>query len=305
MSNIIKKIKWVRRTYYACVDGFQWLKGWIAIGLMYLRRQNVLDRNSQYNICLTTYSKRLQSFHYVIESLLRQKTRFPYSITVYLSRVDLPEGKITSNLKKFEAMGVGFVIMEENVRSYKKLVYAYSDGEKNIIITADDDVIYPRYWLEKIILRHKQVPNCIVAYRGHMLKLDHEGHFLPYIEMMKAHVPGRFRTTENYNLMPTGISGVLYPPSSLDPIVNNADMFSRYAPSADDIWFKLASLRRGTKCVQVTGRNIHFPFVPGSQSDSLNAINVHKSENDIQLKASFDLFPDVYKLLVSEHSVSL
>ena len=36
-----------------------------------------------------------------------------------------------------------------------------------MIVTADDDTLYPEDWLKNLINVHNNYPNCVVCYRAH------------------------------------------------------------------------------------------------------------------------------------------
>lgn len=269
----------------------------LAVGGLKLRKRRLLNAESDIVITLTTYSARLERFGLVLDSLMRQKIERSYGIVVHLSAEDLPDGQLPPHLEIYRRAGVLFHVHQENVRSYKKLVYEYAKSEGRILVTADDDIIYPGYWLRELVRVSGVHPRCIVAYRAHFLSLDGERKFRPYSEMMiGGHLDGS-RLVPRFDLMPTGVSGVLYPPGSLSPISIDASMYMAYAPTADDIWFKIASLLAATPCVQVQRRNRHFASIPGSQDSALYLQNVGLSKNDAQLAACFELFPALFEMI--------
>ena len=298
LRSTLKQVTWIRAAYHGrIVPCVEWVTGWMAIAAMLRTPRRRLVANADVLISLTTYGKRLPGFGRVLESLLRQEADQDYGVSVYLCKADLPDGRLPPHLEKFRVMGVSFILLDENVRSYKKLVYAYRDNPGRVTVTADDDVIYPSRWLQGLLDCHRRHPDCVVAYRAHFLISDGNGSLRPYVDSMNYTPPEGQRLKPSLNLLPTGVSGVLYPPHSLDPVMGDQCLFMKHAPNADDIWFKLAGLMRGTRCVQVEDRNVLFPAVPSSQGETLNSHNVANHGNDVQLKASFDLHPAVYLLL--------
>lgn len=272
-------------------------KGYLAVFALGLRPRRPVTNKAKYVVSLTTYAARLNKFHLVLESLIRQDAAVDYSVVVHLSQEDLVGGRIPERLSQYRAFGVCFVLHDENYRSYKKLVYEYGRDGDRVIITADDDIVYPRSWLRRLIDAHHLHPRCVVSYRAHFLELEGEGKLRPYSEMMVSKREDGDRVIPRYDLMPTGVSGVLYPPGSLDVICTKADMYLAYAPTADDIWFKMASLLQHTPCVQVERKNRHFPSVPNSQVGALYRQNVGDRRNDEQLAACFAIFPHLFELI--------
>jgi hypothetical protein len=111
--------------------------------------------------------------------------------------------------------------------------------------------------------------------------------------MMDRRIDDEKRLVPSLCLMPTGVSGVLYPPHSLDGIATDQQQFMKLSPRADDIWLKIASLKRGTLCVQVEKQNLRFPLIPETQEACLASVNVDSGENDRQLQACFVQYPDL------------
>lgn len=298
MRSRLRKVYALKVIYDEWLRLHQNLTGYLAMIMMRSRKRRLLVADSSLVVSLTTYGARLRDFHLTLESLVRQDITEPFAVHVHLSAEDLPNGDIPERLKYLAQHGVRFFVHSRNLRSYKKLVYEYMDSGANIVVTADDDVIYPGDWLRRLFQAHLKNPTAVVAFRAHFLKLSTEHAFIPYREMMGIKNSDGSRLIPRFDLMPTGVSGVLYPPASLDPLVRDDATFMKLAPSADDIWFKIASMKRGTRCVQVERKNRAFPFVPHSQSHgALHEENVARGRNDVQLKLCFDAYPELYSLV--------
>jgi hypothetical protein len=252
-------------------------------------------------VTMTTYHMRFEQAKFAIESILQQKTDVPFAVHLYLSSVDieiLGEGAVDS-LQYLVRRGLRVTVVEENLRSYKKLVYALVDYPGKVLVTADDDVCYPRYWLHQLIQKSKKFPNSIVCFRGHRLSLDGAGNLISYGEMMHGDV-STLSACPSFSLMPTGVSGILYPPGSLAAVAVDDELFLKLAPSADDVWFKVAAMLNGTSAILVSPKNVHFPHVPGSQDDSLFELNVAGGRNDVQMAACFSEFEGTLECLRNE-----
>lgn len=55
--------------------------------------------------------------------------------------------------------------MKKDIRSYKKLIPILKKYPNKIIVTADDDVIYKKDWLERLYKDHLKYPNYILVHR--------------------------------------------------------------------------------------------------------------------------------------------
>ncbi|PSW60658.1 hypothetical protein C0W54_14365 [Photobacterium kishitanii] len=236
-------------------------------------------------ISLTCFPARINKVFYTIESLINQNVNISYDIRLYLSKDEFVKGMIPDSLKRLEARGLSIIFVEGNIRSYKKLIYVY-DIESKPIITVDDDIFYPKEWLDTLYTSHLEKPCDIIYFRGRKIIFDDENLKL-YHEYPQAD-----GLHESYLTIPTGVSGILYPPKSLFKDWDNQNLFIKLAPSADDLWFKVMSLLNNRKCYLAYDFSVHFPPVLGTQSISLRKINVlnTQSPNDIQLKNLLDYY---------------
>lgn len=298
MRSMLRKIPLLRMLYRKYLRAYLEAEGYFALLVLRFRKRRLADPSSKLVVSLTTYNARLSKLGIVLDSILCQDIDRDYAVSVHLSSEDLQDGVLPLELTHYKNFGVQFFIHSENFRSYKKLVYEYDpESEEKIIVTADDDVIYPKYWLRKLWSTHLQHPRCVVAYRAHFLTFDSEGNFIPYTDMMRVRGNPGDRLTPRHDLMPTGVSGVLYPPRSLHPACLDSALYLAYAPTADDIWFKASALLNNTLCVQVERSNRHFAFIPQSQETALHEQNIQGSRNDVQLRETFNLFPDALQHL--------
>ncbi|MFI3384326.1 hypothetical protein V5G93_23975, partial [Escherichia albertii] len=208
-------------------------------------------------------------------------------IYLWLSQEDIDKyGGLPDSVFKYVNAGLTVKILKENIRSYKKLSYIENvlNEHKNIkfIITADDDIMYPRHWAQGLIQTTKQ-HGSVSCYRGHNLKFTEGGY--NYNQSINRK---RFSIEPSFDLLPTGCSGICYLRQSINKLVNDRRFLS-FAYDADDIWYKAMTLSAGFKCVRVEPRNIHFPLIITCLSSALYSKNVWQNENDKKLIDTFSL----------------
>lgn len=251
----------------------------------YFNRGNSLDKSSDVLISLTSYGPRLKTVHLTLETLMHQD-RMPGRIILWLTAKDATECGISPALKRLQARGLEISVVNEDLGPYKKLVHALKRYPDKCIITVDDDVFYPAHFVESLIDTAAQYPTHVVAFRCAWMKKRGE-QLRPYLDWPNATSRG-----PSYNLFPTGVSGVLYPPGSLNAEVLNKDVFMAIAPTADDVWFKCMALLNKTQTVMVRETCSDFPTVPGTQNDALWRINTRAAQslNDQQLDAVFNRY---------------
>lgn len=260
--------------------------------LNYLSRERLVGKLDEFVISLTSYPARVETLYQTLESIFQQTVK-PEVIHLWLAESEFPGEALPASLERLRKRGVRIDFVAENLRPYKKLYYALQKYPASKIITIDDDVIYPPNWFERMLKAHKRHPHDILCYRGHDLRTIEPNRLMEYNELKKKHSYG---IDSSYELMPTGVSGVLYPPDSLHEEVLNKSLFMTLAPSADDVWFKCCALLNEIKSRRVLAQNVHFKMIEGSQTISLYHYNVLLKKNDVQLKKAFDHF-DLYQYI--------
>ena len=246
-------------------------------------------------VSLTSIPERLHKVHLCIETLLSQSLK-PDNIILWLSDTihgdDIPE-----NLKRLEKRGLQIRGCRD-IGPYTKLIYTLRENPQSIIVTADDDVFYPAYWLKKLYLAYQAEPQYIYCYRAHLMKCNSKGipesyHHWDYF------APGMLGPS--HFLLPTGHCGVLYPAGSLHHEVFNEELFSSICPTGDDIWFKAMSLLNGVACKKVEPFFRKFKGISGTQAKALHKLNVTQNRNDVQIRAVFEHY-DLYRLFSSSNA---
>ncbi|ROO66099.1 hypothetical protein EDB69_4125 [Vibrio crassostreae] len=236
-------------------------------------------------VSLTTYNARLKTVFLTLESIFDQNFD-NYIVVLYLSTQDVTEDKLPKSILRLKSRGLIIVFSDENIRSYKKIHYALEDYPSNSIITADDDIIYPKDWISNLNDGSVKYPGDIIFNRGHCLSFSNDGNLESYDSFPLANKDNLL-----YNL-PTGVSGILYPTGCFHHDVRDKELFLELAPYADDLWYKVMSFKNGTLCRLATDKSIHFTPILGSQGTSLRSKNLSKGDinNDTQLKSLFEYY---------------
>ena len=196
---------------------------------------NPVKRDVPIIVSLTSYEARFKDLEISLYSLLNQSLK-PDRIILWLSDEieslnDLPY-EITKYIKN--GLEIRFV---KDIGSYTKAIYAFREYPEAIIVTADDDIYYPQKWLERLYHSYIAHPKDIQVHRAHRVKLK-DKKILPY-EKWEKHVQEENARFDNFL---TGVGGVLYPPNCFLSEVFRNDIFLKYAPTADDIWFWFMAL---------------------------------------------------------------
>jgi len=253
-------------------------------------------------VSLTTFNQRIDKVHLTIESILQQTTR-PEKIILWLYSGEINKHNLNYYLKRQIKQGLEVRYIDENLKSYKKLIYTLNSYPSYKIVTVDDDIIYPSYWLKELLRKSNEFPKSVVCYRSKYLELDARSAIKPYKELSYS----KGGTTPSFALLPIGCSGILYPAESLHWLTTDSTVFTEICPNADDIWFKFMSLLNGVKCVKVQNESVHFKTIYNSQVVSLHRANnveqlkKHESLNDIRINDMHNYLLVNFQLDIKKH----
>lgn len=245
-------------------------------------------------VSMTSFPGAIDYVAGAVSSLLNGAV-LPDRIVLYISPSQFEGKELPEELKALERDNEIFEIRpyEPDIRSYRKLVPALDDFPNAIIVTVDDDVAYDRHMLESLLKLHLRFPNHILAHRAKRILPDK-----PYKKWKKYrwyHFLFR-RYYDRYDTVQTGVGGVLYPPVSLDTAMIKRELFTRIAPTNDDIWFWAAAVANGRRVLPVPfGYN--KPKGLGKPRElSLKSVNFKGSEvdrNRLALDGILDEYPQI------------
>jgi hypothetical protein len=233
---------------------------------------------------LTTYNKRINDVHLVIESIARQ-TEKPDRIILWLDESEFTLNSLPHVLHKQINRGLE-VKFCPNYLSYKKLIPAIQSFPDADLITIDDDILYPYDMIELLVKEHHQYPDLVIGHRAHKMKSDLNNKLLPYAEWdneTSCDVAG-------HDIFITTGGGTFFPSSCMNNEVTNSKTFLSICPFADDIWVKAMLLLSGTQCKKVSdtrefGRT--FIMIVHSQDIALSGSDTINERNDSQLSDVF------------------
>lgn len=234
-------------------------------------------------VSLTSYPARIGSVWITVESILRQ-SHPPDQVLLVLCCDEFPERAIPKRLQAMTRRGLRVMWVVENTQSYKKLLPALRQHPDAVIVTADDDTIYPKDWLGSLLQVHQRQPEEILGHRAAEI-LVADGRLGPYSTW-----PRVTERTPGNRVFLTGMGGILYPPGSLPDVALDQDLALRLCPTTDDIWFKVMALLAGTTVRKVSGSEGDFPTSHATQATALWHVNLTLGRNDEQFAGALDYF---------------
>ncbi|WP_045388241.1 glycosyltransferase family 2 protein [Falsirhodobacter sp. alg1] len=236
------------------------------------------------DISLTAISTRLHVLPATLRSLLAQDYG-DLRINVYLSHTPylLDQGVpgLTPELEAVQREAgerLRFVFCA-NTGPYRKLLPFLHEhwGLSRLVVTVDDDTIYPPHWLSTM-LRAYDSHGCVIAYRGHRI-LIRNGMLAPYASWMRSAVEENPGTL----ILPTGKDGILYDTAFFPINVLNVEDAMRIAPTADDLWFRWHLASNGIQTYLIHPNYRAGTFSESDYDDSLYLTFNRGGKNDIAL----------------------
>ena len=245
-------------------------------------------------VSLASFPERIGEVSQTVTTLLRQDLK-PDKVILWLDPAEFPGGKssLPAALLDLEAYGLE-IAWGGALRSYNKLVPALEKYPEAVLVTADDDLLYPRDWLRRLYEAHLREPEAIVAHRAHLIKFEN-GMVYPYARWEKGFVSSEPRA----DLLPTTGGGVLYPPHSLYKDVTDAAKFKQIAPFADDLWFWGMAMLNGRKVVSL-GPGVLCLINPEREFGKAKGFTlgqVNLDGNDLQMRRLMRAYPALEAVL--------
>lgn len=230
---------------------------------------------------LTSYPARIGSVSKALASISAQ-TLHPDAIILYLAKNQFPakDNNLPKDLIDLCAQGILEIRwVEGDLGPHKKYFYALQQHPNDLIVTIDDDLVYPPDLIESLYCVHLEFPQTIIASRAHLIMFGSEGAPFPYEQW---HLESDALIGQpSMKLLATGGAGALYPASLLSGFPFDADSILANAPQADDLWLKGIEATLG---IPVVLCRPHRPlqYLPQTQDTGLFHSNLEKGGNDLQ-----------------------
>lgn len=187
-----------------------------------------------------------------------------------------------------------------DIKSYKKLIPTLKKYPDAIIVTADDDIIYPKNWLEELYKSHTIDSNAIWCHRVHGIKLVNNK-----ISNYKNWSHCLNHANTSYLIFGTTGGGILFPPHCFYKDFDKEDIFMKLAPYADDIWCWAMCILNNKKMKLVSNNMKKLNLVENTQDNALWHNNVNNGMNDIQIQAIIKEYPDILQNLKVERKKTI
>ena len=248
-------------------------------------------RETSLLISLTSVESRLPWLQITLASLMRQSVK-PDRILLFLHE---DVRKIPKTVLAFRRRGLQIVrVKGEDTRSYKKVIPALKKFPNASVVTADDDLMYPRNWLKNLYAAYQKEPMYIHCHRAHKIARKKSGQPMQYLdwELTSPNFQG-----PSPDLFATHGAGALLRVDFFHKEVFNQEQFLKLAPYADDVWLHAMARMNGTEVKKVMPYSsplLYSHRADGQavgEAENLFERNVLKKMNDVQMRAVARQYP--------------
>ena len=247
-------------------------------------------------VSLTTFPARIGYVDLAIKSLLNQTVK-PGKIILWLAKEQFLGVEIPPQLMALCSCGLEIRFCEEDLLAHKKYYYAMQEFPDKLIVTYDDDIIYPEDSLEKLLKMHQRHPGAIICNRGREIEIRN-GTVAPYkYWKVSGKVPAG---TPTYRVMASTGAGTLYPPHCMPEETFDTGKIRALALTADDLWMKVMSICGGVPVVKSQTRGKALCVSKGKQDITLAHRNVDQSLNDQVMQSLLNEYPQIVTVLQND-----
>lgn len=232
-------------------------------------------------VSLTTFPGRINTLSKVLDTIYLQ-TRQADRIVLWLAEDQFPEKeknlpKDLLTLQEDRRLEIRWC---KDLKPHKKYFYALQEFSDDLVVTIDDDLLYPKDMLEKLYNSYLMYPEAVSTLRAHLILIDESGLILPYNDWIMETDACIYEPS--MQLLATGGAGVLYPPKLFRQEFFNEDAIMENCLWADDLWLKAMQVVSNVPVV-VARQSEPLRYLPDSQESALCHSNVDQNQNDVQL----------------------
>lgn len=234
-------------------------------------------------VSLTTFDRRLDTVFYTLETIGAGTLR-PSRLVLWIADTLLLQG-LPPSLTRLVERGLEVRGTDDVGPHTKYFPQVLSQPDPSLpLVTADDDVLYPRQWLQGLVAAATALPEVIHCYRAHVYGFEANGRLSAYVGW-----PACRSAEPSHRHFSTGVSGALFPVAMQHALRSAGDGFRSCCPRADDIWLNAVAWRERIPVCQVQRFGRSFFEIPGTRAHGLANDNVQHGGNDDQLRATFSV----------------
>ena len=236
------------------------------------------SKNTEVVVSFTSFPARINNVWQVVECMLRQTLR-PQKILLWLSKEQFPTiESIPETLRKRVNNIFEIHLVDGDIRSHKKYLYASRIYPRTPLLLIDDDIYYPTDFLEKMYSEYRR-SGCVICHYGFIISYENNGNIASYSSWKELY---SYCDSDDFFFGSGG--GVLFRPECLYKDLTNIDLALSLTPLADDIWLNAMVRLAGLKTIKIKS-GLLLPVDNGGANVTLADHNLSQGGNDKQLQA--------------------
>lgn len=200
---------------------------------------NELKRETQIVVSITSGEDRFDELELSLYSVFNQ-TISPDKVILWFSN-EYELSELPYSITRYIKNGLEIRFVEDK-KSFTNIIYALKEFENHIIITAEDNICYPKDWLKKLYHSYITNPKDIHVHRAFKVKTK-ENTNLPSVLCEKYFN----NEMAGFDYIPDIYGGVLYPPKCFTREVFREDVYKKKAKADWIVWAWVMALVSGRK----------------------------------------------------------
>ena len=266
-----------------------------------IRKEKIIEplnkekRVKTITVSLTSYPKRINCVALAVKSLMMQSYK-PDRIVVWLADEQFPTRELPRELTDLIEYGLEIKYCEQDLLGHKKYFYAVREQKENeILITVDDDIIFPKNMIKRLMKKHEQYPDCVICERGQVFDKN-----LP-------DMPGRWKTISSvgvknptYSMNGSPGGGMLIPYGAFYSDITDEAKVRELAFRADDVWNMFMCAQNGTKMIKTRKYHKTFSVISDSQVEQLATGNVGGNNYAIVMEKLRTAYPEAWNKILND-----
>ncbi len=224
----------------------------IILNSSFVPELNKIKRGTQIVVSLSSDEDNFDNLEYTLYSLFNQKVS-PDKVVLWLSN-EYELSELPYSITKYVKGGLDIRFVEYK-GSYTKIIYSLKEFKDSIIVTADDNIYYPKNWLLKLYHSYISHPEDIHAHN--VLRVLYENKELGSYKKWK-----KFVNTDKADFLnfPIPSGGVLYPPNCFVNDIGREDIYRNKVNTIWEVWSWVMSVVSGRKVRLVKNHINRFAF---------------------------------------------
>lgn len=254
---------------------------------------NSAPRKKKVIASMTSFPGRIDKIHLSIKSLFCQ-THKPDRIILWLAEEQFPDHKLPSTIEELIDVGLE-VKYVENIMGCKRWFYIYPElRDEELLVTFDDDIVFPEKCIERIIRTHEKFPDAIVCDRGQTVAYDATGKML---------IPGRWKVISDegvyapsFKVLPSPGGGCLFFKGALHHDATDLEVVKQNLKTGD-LFLMFMAVQNGTRIIRTEKYHRVFSVIPDTQQVQMGRDAIYLGHYEEALKRCAQTYPEAFSRL--------